>query len=94
MKTSITIEIDTDRLSVVTDQHLAELWHFAQANPAPMVDRGAGEITESIGREIIRRFLFNTPPSLWAHQGKSAYWHQLYVMKCKGNVSEPEVRHG
>lgn len=77
MKTLVTLEIDTDRLGNVTDQHLAELWHIAQANPAPMEDLAAGRLAESIGREIVRRFLATTPPQLWAHQGNHAYFAKI-----------------
>ena len=35
MKTTITIEIDTDGLQSVEDSYLAQLWHITQANPAP-----------------------------------------------------------
>ena len=62
MKTSITFDIDTDRLRDFTDRHIADLWHVAQANPAPLEDRDAGELVELIGREIIRRWLTSTPP--------------------------------
>lgn len=95
MKTAINIVIDSDELSTVTDQYLADLWHVSQANPAPMEDREAGEIAEAIGREIISRFLRNTPPSLWNHQGKHAYWYQLRVWQGRISAGEPEVsRHG
>lgn len=73
MKTSITIDIDTDGLASVTDSHLAALWHVGQANPAPITDRSAGQLAELIGREIIRRWLDRTGAELWAHQGAHAY---------------------
>lgn len=69
MKTTITFEIDTDDLTSFTDQHLADLWHIAQANPAPYGNRDACRVAEYIGREIIRRWLSNTAPNLWSHQG-------------------------
>ena len=81
MKLEITIPVDTDRLSHIGDEYLAALWHVAQANPAPIEDRAAGDVAEYIGREIIRRFLANTPPELWAHQGGHADWHELMIMK-------------
>lgn len=77
MKTAITIEIDADNLGNLTDAYLAQLWHVAQANPAPMEDLNAGRLAEYIGREIVRRFLANTPPELWHHQGHHAYWSTL-----------------
>ena len=81
MKTSITIEIDSNHLAYLTDASLASLWHVTQANPAPLEDQAAGDVTEHVGREIIRRFLANTPPQLWSHQGRHAVWHELMVMK-------------
>jgi hypothetical protein len=77
MKTNITIEIDTHRLADFNDQHLATLWHVAQANPAPISDRAAGEIAEAIGREIIARWLRTVPPELWHHQGRHHFWDIL-----------------
>jgi hypothetical protein len=71
MKASITITFDTDSLQGYTDQHLAALWHVAQANPEDgFQSREPGELAEKIGREIIRRFLTQTPPALWEHQGR------------------------
>lgn len=78
MKTSITIEIDINNLSTLTDQRLAQLWHIAQANPADgFASQEPGETAEHIGREIIRRFLKNTEPELWHHQGRHHYWETL-----------------
>ena len=79
MKTSITIEIDTDRLGSITDTYLAQLWHVGQANPAPGSDPDAGHLAETIGREIIRRWLTSpgAGPELYAHQGKDHYWNAL-----------------
>lgn len=39
MKTTITFEVDGDELECHTDEYLAQLWHIAQANPAPFGDR-------------------------------------------------------
>lgn len=77
METTISISFDKDALQNYTDGHLAALWHVAQANPAPIEDHDAGEIAESIGREIIRRFLARTSPELWRHQGRHYYWNEL-----------------
>lgn len=77
MKTEITIAIDTDQLEQWTDEYLAQLWHIAQANPAPLDDPDAGEIAESIGREIVKRWLRNAGPALWHHQGRHHYWSHL-----------------
>ncbi len=75
MKLTISIDIDTDGLESKTDSYLASIWHVAQANPAdPFADRDAGQVAEIIGREIIRRFLSNTSPELWHHQGSHFEW--------------------
>jgi hypothetical protein len=76
-KTAITIEFDTDALDSYTDEFLATLWHLAQANPAPHADHQAGEVTERIGREIIRRWLREVRPELWHHQGRDYHWEWL-----------------
>lgn len=75
--TEVTISIDTAALSNYSDGHLVALWHVGQANPAPHGDRAAGELTERIGREIIRRWLRATEPELWHHQGRDYFWSQL-----------------
>jgi hypothetical protein len=77
MKTTVTIEINTDQLSALDDRTLAAHWHVAQANPAPMENQEAGELVEIIGREIIRRWLKEVPPELWHHQGNNHYWNIL-----------------
>lgn len=68
MKTTITFEVDTDRLRAYTDEYLAQLWHISQANPAPFGDREACRLAEQVGREIIARWLRGVPPALWTHQ--------------------------
>jgi len=70
MNTTITFEVDSENLQSYTDQYLAALWHIGQANPAPFGDRDACRFAEDVGREIIRRFLANTGPELWHHQGR------------------------
>lgn len=75
--TNITIEIDEERLSSYSDQHLATCWHVAQANPAPITDLSAGELAEKVGREIIRRWLRAASPELWHHQGRHHYLMEL-----------------
>ena len=77
MKTSITFEIDTEGLSGFTDEYLAQLWHIAQANPAPSGNQDAEYLASKIGFEIIRRWLKGVPPSLYAHQQGTFYWHTL-----------------
>ncbi len=76
-ETTISITFDPYRLSSCEGSHLAMLWHVAQANPAPIDDRDAGEVAERIGREIIRRWLGTIPPELWRHQGRHHYWDHL-----------------
>ncbi|MFZ2307555.1 MAG: hypothetical protein WAW73_07310 [Rhodoferax sp.] len=86
MKTTITFEIDTDALNGFTDAYLSQLWHIAQANPAPISDVEAGRLAEAVGREIIRRWLGTTPPELYTHQGHQHYWNALAIglqAKCK-----------
>ena len=81
MQTAITIKFDSDDLDRYDDQHLASLWHVAQANPAPISDRDAGDIAEKIGREIIKRWLAQRPPALWNHQGRHFYSCALMDMR-------------
>lgn len=69
-KASITITVNQDGLPHFTDEHLAQLWHIAQANPAPFGDRDACDFAEAVGREIITRWLASVPPALWHHQGR------------------------
>lgn len=66
----ITINIDPDKLITYTDAFLATAWHVAQANPAPFGDYAACNLVEKLAREIVRRFLRNTEPELWHHQGR------------------------
>ena len=77
MKTEITINIDTNALNSLPDDYLACMWAIAQANPAPIDNRDAGEVAEAVGREIIRRFLKQVDFPLWHHQGKHAFWTAL-----------------
>jgi hypothetical protein len=74
---AITIEIDDATLASYTDEYLALCWHVAQHNPAGHGDYMAGELVERIGREIIRRWLRKSEPSLWHHQGRDHYWREL-----------------
>jgi hypothetical protein len=73
----ITVQIDEDRLSAYTDQHLAMCWQVAQSNPAEEGDPIAGELVEWTGREIIRRWLRTVELELWRHQGRSYYHNEL-----------------
>ena len=69
---TIAFELDTAVLSSKTDSHLAQLWHIAQANPAPFGDVPACEFAEAVGREIIARWMATTSIELWTHQGRHA----------------------
>lgn len=69
-RTTISFEVDTDRLSGFTDAYIAQLWHIGQANPAPFGDAHACNLAEHIGREIVRRWLTDQTPELWTHQGR------------------------
>jgi len=64
----ITFAVDTCSLPHMDEQHLAQLWHIGQANPAPYGDRDACRFVELVGREIVRRWLAAVPASLWNHQ--------------------------
>lgn len=88
MKTTVTIEIDTDALRNFTDAHLVSLWHVAQANPAPMEDRNAGQLAECIGREIVRRFIAERDPELWARQGSHAHFSEALRLRDKVAATE------
>lgn len=88
----VTITIDPGRLRGVGDEALAMYWHVAQANPAPHGDAAAGQLTEQIGREIIRRWLAKTPPELYHHQGRDYYWNELRQLgKWHDGVFVPDV---
>jgi hypothetical protein len=77
-KHQITIEIDETMLASYTNEYLATCWHLAQVNPADSFASSVpGDLTERIGREIIRRWLGEVSPELWHHQGKHYYWHEL-----------------
>ena len=65
---TIAFEVDSGRLGSYTDEHLAQLWHIGQANPAPFGDAAACNFAELVGREVIRRWLAQVSPALWTHQ--------------------------
>jgi hypothetical protein len=93
--TAITIEFDPDALHSYTDEHLAMLWHLAQANPADgMATSKPGELAERIGREIIRRWLATVPPELHRHQGRHYYWHELTRIARYQPEARPVLRSG
>lgn len=78
MKTTIKIEVDSDRLSHVEDSYLAALWHAAQANGAPSNDVDAADLADSIGVEIIRRWLGAAPAMLYEHRMST---HDLHILQ-------------
>ena len=79
MKTSVTFDIDTDALDGYTDDHLASLWHVAQANPAPISNKDASQLAGAIGFEIVKRWLKDVPAPLYHHQQSHHYWSLLQV---------------
>lgn len=78
-KLSLTFEIDCDpnALRSITDQYLAQLWHIAQANPAPSSDPDAADFVSSVGTEIIRRWMSGVEVELYAHQPNDFMWSLL-----------------
>ncbi len=87
---AITIEFDDDELTRYTDTHLAMLWHVAQANPVDIDDPHAGRLAETIGREIIRRWLKGVEPELYSHQGEH-YYHQWLTKLAKYEPGDRDV---
>lgn len=79
-KYTIAIEVSTDALRAFADDYLVSLWHAAQANPAPLEDPDACHLVEHIGREIIRRFICERDPTLWARQGTHAYFYRALAL--------------
>lgn len=68
----IILDLEKQELASVCDAYLVALWHAGQWNSAPADDTEACRAAESIGREIIRRWLVATPPELWMRQGDHA----------------------
>ncbi|CAJ0819201.1 hypothetical protein LMG19087_03687 [Ralstonia wenshanensis] len=87
MKTTITFNIDTDRLQSYSDEYIAALWHIAQVNPAPHADHDAGVLVEHIGREIILRWLRGVPVPVWNVQGRD-YYHQQLIRFARWNGAD------
>lgn len=76
--TSITIEFDPNNLRGYTDEHLATLWHLAQANPADgFTSKEPGRLAMQIGWEIISRWLRAVPPEMYHHQDHHFWAHEL-----------------
>jgi hypothetical protein len=91
----VAITIRQNDLRSYSDEFLATAWHVAQANPADAMDREAGELAETIGTEIIRRWLKGTEPPLWHHQARSYYWNELRQLGCwKDGVFVPGATPG
>ncbi len=88
---AITIKFDLEALPAYTDTFVAQLWHVAQANPVDIRDRDAGDIAERIAREIVRRWLSQTPVELWAHQGRHAV--QCELTDARNELSVRGARH-
>lgn len=73
----VTLTINADTLSRVTDEYLHSLWHVAQANPAPVGDRAASELVGAITAEIVRRWLQSAPVDQFHHTPGAHHWHTL-----------------
>ena len=82
MKHRISIEIDEDALRNYTDEYIANLWHVAQANPAPFGDPNAARLAETLGLEIIRRWLKANPGDMYCHLG--SHLHSSDIPSNKG----------
>lgn len=65
---TITLECDPARLDTYTDQFLAALWHANEASVAAFGDGDAEGLGDSLAREMARRFLVRTAPSMWKRQ--------------------------
>jgi hypothetical protein len=83
VKTAITIVVDTDSLSGYDDRYIAQLWHVAQANPAPLGDRDACDLAGALGAEIMRRWLAKAPVELYTHMPSHFEWKGLQDVGAK-----------
>ncbi len=70
MKHEITVAIDDASLAGYTDKYLATAWHAVQHSHAAFGDSFMCDLAETIGREIIRRWLRGIEPELWSVQGR------------------------
>lgn len=75
-ETQITLTVPAD-LRRVTDDYLAALWHAAQFNPAPLHDRQVEKVVGAVTKEIVRRWLAKTEPSMHHHQPGGHHWGEL-----------------
>lgn len=64
-KIIVQFELDSSNLEQWDDRYLAQFWQIAQANPVHFGDAEACAFAESVGREIIRRFVRGIQPELW-----------------------------
>jgi hypothetical protein len=76
VQTSVTITVDTDRLSSYNDSYIAQLWHVSQANPAPFGDKDAGELAQALAFEIVQRWMHSQPIELYSHQANDFAFKQ------------------
>lgn len=91
MKATVTFEIDTENLQCWTDQHLVQLFHIAQANPADgFKSREPGLLAQQIGGEIIRRFLKRTEPELWHHQAGNYDFGKAHLTAVPTTPNQPQ----
>ena len=74
MKHEITIKIDSAMLESYSDSFLATAHHVAQANPAPIENRNAGELADAIRNEIVRRWLKAQEPERYHHTSAHYFW--------------------
>lgn len=70
-RVAITIEVDVNNLCGYTAEHLAALWHAAQAAPAGYGDKVAADVVKKLTFEIVRRWLDKAPVELYHHQPDS-----------------------
>ena len=91
MEHTITFKVNTtgSALASVGDEHLAQLWHIGQANPADFGDADAGVLAESVGREIILRWLKASPIALHTHQGRDFAAAQAIRTAARASSEEP-----
>lgn len=77
-ETQITITVpERADLRRAADDYLAALWHLAQFNPAPLGDKKAEKIVAAVTKEIVRRWLAKTEPSMHHHLPGGYYWDEL-----------------
>lgn len=70
---TITLQFDPERLDSYSDDHLVALWHANEASAAPYGDAQAETVGDSLAREMARRFVLKTAPSMWRRQALNYY---------------------